>query len=86
MNLIIVRSTLGNDSGKNRARDQRIARGGCPEISLFALFSGVAAVGSPWLSHGERVDFGFVCSPDGWNKASPSLRLIRHMHITVLNR
>ena len=44
---------------------------GRPEISLFALFSDVAAVGDPGLSHGEKVNFGFVCSPDGWNEASP---------------
>jgi hypothetical protein len=63
---------------KERAR-------GCPEISVFVLFSGVVAVGDRGVCHGERADFGSICPLEGWNDASLSPLATHHMHITVLN-
>jgi len=62
---------LSSEKHADELQEFHCSARGRPEISLFALFSDVAAVGDPGLSHGEKVNFGFVCSPDGWNEASP---------------
>lgn len=59
---------------------------GCPEIGVFVLVLGAAAMGSQGVPRGKRVNIGSIGSLEGWNEEFPISAPRRHMHMTLLNR